>query len=65
MNFLIGFTTLLLTFSSVFSVQFDQDDIAYGHNVSVKGKYSTNTYSEAINYGKTHPTRDGSSWSGW
>jgi hypothetical protein len=26
---------------------------------------STNTYAQAINYGETHPTRDGESWSGW
>jgi len=25
----------------------------------------TNTYAGAINYGKTHPTRDGGSWNGW
>jgi hypothetical protein len=26
---------------------------------------STNSYAQAINYGQTHPTRDGESWSGW
>lgn len=26
---------------------------------------STNTYAEAINYGQTHPNRDGESWNGW
>jgi hypothetical protein len=26
---------------------------------------STNSYAQAINYGQTHPTRDGGSWSGW
>ncbi|RYH16047.1 hypothetical protein EON65_30730 [archaeon] len=25
----------------------------------------TNTYSQAVYYGQTHPTRDGGSWSGW
>lgn len=25
----------------------------------------TSTYAQAINYGKTNPTRDGGSWSGW
>lgn len=25
----------------------------------------TNTYAQAINYGQTHPTRDGGSWSQW
>jgi hypothetical protein len=25
----------------------------------------TNTYAQAVNYGQTHPTRDGGSWSGW
>lgn len=32
-------------------------------NVTLKS--TTNTYNQAIQYGQTHPTRDGSSWSGW
>ena len=25
----------------------------------------TNTYAGAINYARTHPTRDGGTWAGW
>lgn len=41
----------------------DKADIEYVRlNSTTKG---TNTYSEAIYYGQTHPTRDGESWNGW
>lgn len=42
--------------------QIDELDRKYflGLNTS-----STNTYAQAINYGQTHPNRDGGSWSGW
>lgn len=33
--------------------------------VVVSSSSNTNTYAQAVNYGKTHPTRDGESWSGW
>lgn len=33
-----------------------------GFNSSLTG---TNTYAAAVNYGRTHPTRDGGSWNGW
>ena len=35
---------------------------ADGLNSTLTG---TNTYAGAVNYGKTHPTRDGGSWNGW
>lgn len=35
---------------------------ADGLNGTTKG---TNTYAAAINYGRTHPTRDGGTWANW
>lgn len=41
----------------------DKSDVEYAKlNSTTKG---TNTYSQAIYYGQTHPTRDGESWNGW
>ena len=42
----------------------DKKDYEY-FNISTGLSSSTNTYSQAYNYGQTHPTRDGGSWSGW
>lgn len=42
------------------SLSIDQSDFKYTLNTT-----GTNTYAGAVNYGKTHPTRDGGSWSGW
>lgn len=33
--------------------------------LSSSSSSSTNTYAQAIDYGKTHPTRGGESWNGW
>jgi hypothetical protein len=63
MNFFGFFSLSILLVIS--AVQFDQDDLRYQSNATMKVKGSTNTYAEAINYGQTHPTRDGGSWSGW
>lgn len=57
-----SFTSIFLAISAI---QFDQNDLQYPSNATMKVKASTNTYAEAINYGQTHPTRDGGSWSGW
>lgn len=58
---------LLLSAKESFSVQWDKADLFFNQNLtsSSEGKSSTNTYAQAINYGQTHPTRDGGSWSGW
>jgi hypothetical protein len=48
---------------AVHANQFDEQDKVYRSGVNVTS--STNTYAQAINYGQTHPTRDGGSWSGW
>lgn len=53
----------LLLLPAVFAVNSDKSDVEWVQlNSTTKG---TNTYSEAIYYGQTHPTRDGGSWSGW
>lgn len=33
--------------------------------ISFNSTGGTNTYAQAIDYGRTHPTRDGGTWSGW
>jgi hypothetical protein len=45
---------------SVDQINVDESDFRYVNLTS-----DTNTYAQAINYGQTHPTRDGGSWSGW
>lgn len=44
----------------VSGLSIDENDFKYTLNTT-----GTNTYAGAINYGRTHPTRDGGSWSGW
>jgi hypothetical protein len=46
--------------ASVDQINVDESDFRYVNLTS-----GTNTYAQAINYGQTHPTRDGGSWSGW
>ena len=49
-----------------FSVQFDNVDFEYAKVRSLNVTTgATNSYAQAYNYGKTHPTRDGGSWNGW
>ncbi len=45
--------------------QFDEKDLVFRNSTGLSVQSSTNTYAQAVNYGKTHPTRDGGSWSGW
>lgn len=55
---------LVLYVACVSAINFDASDVNYGRKLnSTTG--ATNTYAAAINYGRTHPTRDGGSWSGW
>jgi hypothetical protein len=54
---------LVLSLKYASSINFDESDIK--NNAFLNATSSTNTYSEAYNYGKTHPTRDGGSWNGW
>lgn len=51
--------------SLVSAAQFDDADRKYYASLNNTAKGSTNTYAQAINYGQTHSTRDGESWSGW
>ena len=44
------------------AINVDESDYKYVRAVNMT---STNSYAQAINYGQTHPTRDGGSWSGW
>jgi hypothetical protein len=61
---IVAATLLSLSFAEILSpVQFDSADYKSRGNLTVAS--STNTYAQAVNYGKTHPTRDGESWSGW
>jgi hypothetical protein len=66
----VEFACLLLVIQQCNAKQFDEKDIFYRNSsdtVVKKNnlKYTTNTYAQAIEYGQTHPTRDGESWSGW
>ena len=59
---------IFLTFVVV-SKAHQQDETDFrsrmGYGGIVNTTSSTNSYDQAIYYGQTHPTRDGSSWSGW
>lgn len=63
-------SVVALWFQTVSSIEFsgvDDADFQFlkdngGFNSTLTG---TNTYASAVNYGKTHPTRDGGSWNGW
>jgi len=64
------FVLLGILILSIFSVhgieqQFDETDSKYNSLINLNGTATTNTYAQAINYGKTHPNRDGGSWNGW
>lgn len=51
---------------SATALHFDNNDILSRNGSDVAAlSTSTNTYAQAVNYGKTHPTRDGGSWNGW
>ena len=47
------------------SANSDSSDHKYAETHRLNGTSGTNTYAQAINYGQTHPKRDGGSWSGW
>ena len=67
MGFII-LPVILVIFSAIcaFGVQIDKSDYIFVQNAAnLTTSTSTNTYAEAYNYGLTHPTRDGESWSGW
>lgn len=49
-------------FASAISIDSADYKFTAGLNTTVKG---TNSYAQATEYGRTHPTRDGGSWSGW
>ncbi len=59
------FYCILIVLCVASAVNFDEDDFVYKIRNNVTSGATTNTYAQAINYGKTHPTRDGASWSGW
>jgi hypothetical protein len=57
---------LLMAASAGLSLSIDQSDYKWVQQVNnTLSLTGTNTYAQAINYGRTHPTRDGGSWSGW
>lgn len=58
--YLIFFTILV----GGLSINIDDKDYLYFKSNNLNAT-TTNTYAQAISYGKTHPNRDGSSWSGW
>ena len=74
-SILILFLVIALNSLYSFAIDFDEKDIEYTRKVkstnssdlsgAVTSSSYTNTYAEAVNYAKTHPTRDGESWSGW
>ncbi len=70
----VSIAFLLMIFHNSSAISFDEKDIAYSREqANLKNSSgltsqltsSTNTYAQAYNYGKTHPTRDGSTWSGY
>jgi hypothetical protein len=64
---IIGLLVALSQLHLSIADNFDEKDLFYGKekrlNLTLAG--TTNSYAQAINYGQTHPTRDGGSWSGW
>lgn len=58
------FALFAMLVCSASAIQFNETDI-FSRKYGVDVTATTNTYAQAINYGKTHPTRDGGSWSGW
>jgi hypothetical protein len=44
------------------SISIDASDYKFNGGLNTT---ATNSYAAAINYGRTHPNRDGGSWSGW
>jgi flagellar basal body P-ring protein FlgI len=66
MNILLSVALLLTGASAGLSLSIDQSDYKWVQQVNnALNLTGTNTYAQAINYGRTHPTRDGGSWSGW
>ena len=63
-RFVVMSTILALRYS-VTAIHFDDADFLWRNSTDGAVATSTNTYAQAVNYGKTHPTRDGGSWSGW
>ena len=63
---IIPLISIILTLHLAAAIHFDNADIL-SRNCSDGATTSTttNSYAQAVNYGKTHPTRDGGSWSGW
>eukprot|EP01032_Pedospumella_encystans_P030563 gene30563-34497_t len=58
------FAAVLVAYLQVASaISIDSAD--YKHNLGLNTTGGTNTYAQATQYGRTHPTRDGGSWSGW
>ncbi len=47
------------------SANSDASDLTYSKEMYLNETASTNTYAQAINYGKSNPKRDGGSWNGW
>jgi hypothetical protein len=43
----------------------DSSDLKYIEQNSLNGTAATNSFAQALNYCKTHPTRDGGTWNQW
>lgn len=56
------FALVAVIICCVHSLNMVESDFKHMNNATLKG---TSTYAEAINYGRTNPTRDGGSWAGW
>lgn len=56
-------TLVLFGSMHLFHAKFQDEDRKNASNLNSTA--STNSYAQAVNYGETHPTRDGESWSGW
>jgi hypothetical protein len=57
--------TFLCLLAGQVSANTDAKDWSWFKESGLNTTSSTNTYAQAVNYGQTHPTRDGGSWSGW
>ncbi len=57
--------TFLCLLAGQVSANTDAKDWSWFKESGLNTTSSTNTYAQAVNYGQTHPTRDGRSWSGW
>jgi hypothetical protein len=60
--FISVFIAVLLVSFSAEQVNIDDSDYSFVKSLNLTG---ANTYAAAVNYGKTHPNRDGGSWNGW